>query len=91
MRDTADILPELLALNDMTLANKSPSTQDLQAACQRYESSMIDRVFPWVKKSGGTSLFSVNLDGYFGTFLKVVSWTVLPVVRFVCKVVGIKG
>ncbi|KAH7089239.1 hypothetical protein FB567DRAFT_627737 [Paraphoma chrysanthemicola] len=91
MHDAADILPELLALNDITLTNKALSTQDFQAACARYESRMFDRAFPWVKKSGGTALPSLDLDGYLGTFLKCVSWTVLPAVRFVCKIVGIKG
>lgn len=91
MHDAADMLPELLALNDITLADKYPNTHDFQAACQRYESRVFDRAFPWVKKSGGTSFPSLNLDGYLGTILKVVSWTLLPVTRFVCKVFKIKG
>lgn len=94
MHDAADILPEILALNDIakSLDDKAAvNTAQIEQACQRYENTMFDRAFPWVSKSGGTSFPSLDFDGVLGTIAKLVSWTILPVVRMVYRVCGIRG
>ncbi|KAK1673317.1 hypothetical protein BDP55DRAFT_749159 [Colletotrichum godetiae] len=54
--DCADALPQLLALKQKADSGIGPSTRDISVACSQYESRMIDRAFPWVSKSGGTSV-----------------------------------
>ncbi|KAL3473185.1 FAD/NAD(P)-binding domain-containing protein [Aspergillus californicus] len=62
--DCADMLPELLALRESAKSGVLSSRQ-VEEACRRYESTMIERAFAWVKKSGGTTAFvsCVILDG----------------------------
>ena len=55
MRDVADILPELLALNRAAEAGPLLSTKEIEVRCNAYEKKMIDRSFAWVAKSGGTT------------------------------------
>lgn len=55
MRDIANILPELLALNRAAEAGRPLSTKEIEAKCKAYEKKMIDRSFSWVAKSGGTT------------------------------------
>lgn len=55
MRDIADMLPELLALNRAAEAGPPLSTKEIEARCNSYEKKMIDRAFAWVAKSGGTT------------------------------------
>jgi hypothetical protein len=65
LHDTA-LLPEILALNDIarSLDDKIALTEaQIEQACQRYEDTMIDRAFPWVRKSGGTSFPHLDFDG----------------------------
>ncbi|KAI1027849.1 hypothetical protein LB503_011863 [Fusarium chuoi] len=52
MRDIADMLPELLALNRAAEAGPPLSTKEIEARCNSYEKKMIDRAFAWVAKSG---------------------------------------
>lgn len=61
MRDCAEMLPELVSLDRIAKSGSSPSTAQISAACKRYEDSMIDRAFTWVKKSGGTSIEVSNI------------------------------
>ncbi|KAF9870752.1 putative FAD dependent oxidoreductase [Colletotrichum karsti] len=70
--DCADALPRLLELKEKAQSGSKPSTEDVSVACNRYESAMIDRAFPWVSKSGGTSVPTINLDGILGTILWAV-------------------
>ncbi|KAF2851803.1 FAD/NAD(P)-binding domain-containing protein [Plenodomus tracheiphilus IPT5] len=91
MCDTAEMLPELLRLNDIALSNKRTTTQDVTGACRVYEDKMFDRAFPWVKKSGGTSFPTVDFDGALGTLLKFMSYTVLPVVKFFARLLSRNG
>lgn len=57
MHDCADMLPYLLELNQKaTNGVLSPTKEDILTACNNYESTMIDRAFTWVSKSGGTSI-----------------------------------
>ncbi|KAF3389877.1 hypothetical protein DPV78_011630 [Talaromyces pinophilus] len=86
MRDCAEMLPELLSLDRIAKAGSTPSTAQVSAACKRYEDSMIDRAFTWVKKSGGTSIEVsdvIDLDGIFGTIISILGVIFLPVARFV--------
>lgn len=94
LHDAADLLPEILALNDIakSLDDKTAiTTAQIEQACQRYENVMFDRAFPWVRKSGGTSFPSLDFDGVLGTIAKLLSWTILPVVRLFYRVCGTKG
>ncbi|KAJ4186452.1 hypothetical protein NW755_007747 [Fusarium falciforme] len=70
MQDCADILPELLVLSKTAESNILISSQDVESAVKRYEGKMIDRAFTWVKKSGGTSVPGIDLDGVLGTLVK---------------------
>lgn len=91
LHDAADLLPEILALNDIarSLDDKTALTEaQIEQACRQYENVMIDRAFPWVRKSGGTSFPHLDFDGVLGTLAKLVSWTILPVVRAVYRVCG---
>lgn len=54
--DCADALSQILALKEKANSGAQPSTQDISVACSQYESRVIDRAFPWVSKSGGTSV-----------------------------------
>lgn len=94
MHDAADLLPKILALNDSarSLDDKDALAEaQIEQACQRYEDAMIDRAFPWVQKSGGTTLPDVDFDGRLGTFGNFVSWTVVPVVRVFNRIVRLTG
>ncbi|KAL4810934.1 hypothetical protein BDV18DRAFT_3697 [Aspergillus unguis] len=75
--DCADLLPELLALRDAAERN-ALSNDSVQEACFRYESTMMDRAFTWVKKSGGTSAVTLDVDGYAGTAIYLVGKLVVP-------------
>jgi hypothetical protein len=82
MADCAEMLPQLLRLN--TLANNGPAQptpEDFIKACDSYEATMIPRAFEWVKKSGGTSIPRVNLDGFLGTFMRLMASLVMPLLR----------
>ncbi|KAH6684924.1 hypothetical protein F5X68DRAFT_223060 [Plectosphaerella plurivora] len=81
MLDCADLLPELLKLNTIAKSGAVIQLQDVTLAVTRYENKMIPRAFGWVKKSGGTSVPSINLDGFLGTVLKAVG-SLLSVVFF---------
>ncbi|KAI8935608.1 hypothetical protein NX059_008172 [Plenodomus lindquistii] len=94
LHDAADLLPELLALNDIALSleNKTSLTEtQIEQACQRYESAMFDRAFSWVKKSGGTTFPSLDFDGILGAIAKLLSWTVLPIIRIIYQVFSIRA
>jgi hypothetical protein len=94
LHDAADLLPEILALNDIARGmddTTALTNEQIERACQRYESAMFDRAFPWVRKSGGTSYPNLDFDGLLGSIGKFVSWTVLPVVRVVYRVLGLSG
>ena len=59
-----EILPPLLDLNaHCQRLGTQPSSDQVQAALQRYESKMINRAFEWVAKSGGTP---VPVSPYLG-------------------------
>lgn len=67
--DCADALSQILALKEKANSGAQPSTQDISVACSQYESRVIDRAFPWVSKSGGTSVPMTNLDGWLGSLV----------------------
>lgn len=69
MHDTADILPHLLALNNIANSGDGPTTAQVQKECSQYESAMIDRAFNWVRKSGGASM---PVSGKFKSKRKVL-------------------
>ncbi|KAF5268199.1 hypothetical protein FOXYS1_907 [Fusarium oxysporum] len=54
MQDCADVLQELLRLNETARSGIPILPQDIASAAARYEDKMIHRAFTWVKKSGGT-------------------------------------
>ncbi|KAH7029779.1 uncharacterized protein B0I36DRAFT_270444 [Microdochium trichocladiopsis] len=76
MQDAGEMLPELLHLADLSRSGKGPTSAEITAALTRFEDEMIDRAFTWVKKSGGTSVPSLDLDGPLGTLLKFVGMLV---------------
>lgn len=82
MADCAEMLPQLLRLNTLA-SNKEtqPTTDDFMKACDAYEATMIPRAFEWVKKSGGSSIPRVNLDGLLGTFIRLVVGLAMPVLK----------
>ncbi|KAL1900669.1 hypothetical protein Sste5346_002394 [Sporothrix stenoceras] len=53
MRDTADMLPQILALRDAAASEKLDK-QTLSIAVNAYEGKMLPRAFHWVGMSGGT-------------------------------------
>lgn len=86
LHDTADFLPKVLALNDIarSLDDKTALTEaQIEQTCRRYEDAMTDRAFPWVRQSGETSFPHLDFDGVLGTVARLVSWTIVPVVRVV--------
>jgi len=56
LRDTATMLPQLVALNQETTSGKQPPTSRVAQACKAYEDEMIPRAFGWVQSSGGDQL-----------------------------------
>ncbi|KAF4823678.1 FAD-dependent monooxygenase SAT7 [Colletotrichum siamense] len=84
--DCADALPRILELKEKAQSGERPSSEDVSTACNRYESAMIDRAFPWVTKSGGTSVPTVNLDGILGTILWIVGTFLVSGYIFMARV-----
>ncbi|CCT66585.1 uncharacterized protein FFUJ_03625 [Fusarium fujikuroi IMI 58289] len=85
MRDVADILPELLALNRAAEAGPPLSTKEIEVRCNAYEKKMIDRSFAWVAKSGGTTQPTVDLDGFLGSIISFLAGLLLPVATILYK------
>jgi hypothetical protein len=89
MRDCADILPSLLELNRIAATGRSPTSEAISSACEKYESAMIERSFAWVSKSGGASMpvredpvkthkiLADPLCHWFRTWTLTVSWASL--------------
>ncbi|KAJ5094788.1 hypothetical protein N7456_010649 [Penicillium angulare] len=80
MHDCAEILPYLLELNDTALSGTSPTTQQISAACDKYEAAMIERAFNWVSKSGGVSMPNLDFDGILGMSLSFASKLCVPLI-----------
>ncbi|KAF7588655.1 hypothetical protein BBP40_005406 [Aspergillus hancockii] len=78
LHDCADMLPQLLALDQMA-RDEVLSITKVQEACLQYEFTMLGRAFTWVQKSGGISAVNINLDGFLGTLLFITGKVVVPV------------
>ncbi|KAF7590072.1 hypothetical protein BBP40_003274 [Aspergillus hancockii] len=87
LRDCAEILPELVKLNQQSLSGKMPSSEEICDACNRYESTMFPRAFGWVKKSGGIVADPpFPLDGIVGYMVSILASVAIPVVVLACNV-----
>ncbi|KAF4478016.1 FAD-dependent monooxygenase SAT7 [Colletotrichum fructicola Nara gc5] len=84
--DCADALPRILELKEKAQTGEGPSSEDVSTECNRYESAMIDRAFPWVSKSGGTNVPTVNLDGILGTILWIIGTFLVSAYIFMARV-----
>ncbi|KAJ6035908.1 hypothetical protein N7540_000187 [Penicillium herquei] len=85
MHDCADILPQLLELNDIALTGSSPKTAEISAACDKYEAAMIERAFNWVWKSGGVSMPTMDFDGVLGKSISIASKLCLPFISAILR------
>ncbi|KAJ4246883.1 hypothetical protein NW762_013435 [Fusarium torreyae] len=85
MYDTVEMLPQLVKLNEIAKKGTPPSTEQVGQALGVYEDQMIDRAFHWVKKSGGSSVPHLNLDGWLGSVLWTFGKLIMPVVALVYK------
>lgn len=82
LADCADMLPQLLHLNSLaSIGSAHPTLKEMKTACERYETAMIRRAFPWVRKSGGVSFPRINLDGFLGIVVRLVAKLVLPFLK----------
>ncbi|KAF9694559.1 hypothetical protein EKO04_007697 [Ascochyta lentis] len=92
LADCADMLPQLLRLD--ALASIDParaSFEEFETACDKYERAMAARAFPWVKKSGGASFPSVDLDGFVGVVVRCVAKLVVPILRMYYSIIPPKS
>lgn len=82
LADCADALPRLLHLNSLaSVGPEHPTYEEVRDACEKYERAMIPRAFSWVRKSGGTSFPSINLDGFLGVVVHYVAKLVMPLLK----------
>ncbi|CAI9638113.1 unnamed protein product [Alternaria burnsii] len=82
LADCADALPRLLHLNSLaSVGPEHPTYEEVKDACEKYERAMIPRAFSWVRKSGGTSFPSINLDGFLGVVVHYVAKLVMPLLK----------
>ncbi|KAE8354549.1 hypothetical protein BDV28DRAFT_147006 [Aspergillus coremiiformis] len=87
LHDCADILPELIHLNQLVQDGKTLSSEDLAQACSRYETKMFPRAFDWVKKSGGVVADPpFPLDGLLGYVVSVLAGVAIPVAVLASRV-----
>ncbi|KAJ4349228.1 hypothetical protein N0V95_004764 [Ascochyta clinopodiicola] len=82
LADCADILPQLLRLESVASMDPArPTFEEVETACNNYERAMTTRAFPWVRKSGGVSLPSINLDGFLGFAIRYLAKLVVPLIK----------
>ncbi|KAJ5324945.1 hypothetical protein N7476_003545 [Penicillium atrosanguineum] len=86
MHDCADILPYLLELNSTAASGRPPTGEEISSACAKYESTMIERAFTWVSKSGGTSMLTLDFDGILGKLISISGKVLVPVVSAFLRV-----
>ncbi|OJJ78982.1 uncharacterized protein ASPGLDRAFT_53170 [Aspergillus glaucus CBS 516.65] len=86
LHDCAEILPELLSLHEEAKTGVPPSTDQVREACTRYEDQMAERAFTWVKKSGGASIATLDMDGFVGKFVYYVGRIVIPIWSFLYNI-----
>ncbi|KAF4773035.1 hypothetical protein HER10_EVM0001013 [Colletotrichum scovillei] len=84
--DCADALSHILALKGKADSGVQPSTQDISVACSQYERRVIDRAFQWVRKSGGTSVPMINLDGWLGSLVWMLGSLLVSAYIFMARV-----
>ncbi|KAE8322189.1 hypothetical protein BDV39DRAFT_196959 [Aspergillus sergii] len=80
MHDCAELLPYLLELNDMAASGETPTTEEISARCAKYESEMMQRAFGWVRKSGGTSMPTIDFDGILGKLVAILDTVFMPII-----------
>ncbi|KZM20527.1 uncharacterized protein EKO05_0008908 [Ascochyta rabiei] len=91
LADCADILPQLLRLDSLASIDPvRPTFEEVETACNSYESTMTARAFPWVKKSGGVSFPSVNLDGLLGIAIRSLAKLIVPLLKSYYSLFGQK-
>ncbi|USP74860.1 FAD/NAD(P)-binding domain-containing protein [Curvularia clavata] len=92
LADCADMLPQLLHLNSLSsMGRGNPTLEEIKMACDKYESAMMVRAFPWVRKSGGISFPRLNLDGFLGIIVHFAAKIVMPLLRLYCRIFSHKG
>ncbi|OJZ85543.1 hypothetical protein ASPFODRAFT_188986 [Aspergillus luchuensis CBS 106.47] len=85
MHDCAELLPYLLQLNGIAASGKVPTIEDISTRCARYESEMMQRTFRWVRKSGGTSIPTIDFDGILGRLVTIIDRLFLPVISLLLR------
>ncbi|KAE8357843.1 hypothetical protein BDV27DRAFT_169998 [Aspergillus caelatus] len=80
MHDCAELLPYLLELNDIAASGRAPTTEEISVRCVKYESEMMQRAFRWVRKSGGTSIPTIDFDGILGKLVVIVDMVFMPII-----------
>ncbi|ODM17661.1 hypothetical protein SI65_07336 [Aspergillus cristatus] len=85
LHDCAEVLPELLPLHEAAKTGVPLSTEQIREACSRYENQMAERSFAWVKKSGGTSIVNLDMDGFLGKVVYYVGRILIPIWSFLHK------
>ncbi|KLU91659.1 hypothetical protein MAPG_10177 [Magnaporthiopsis poae ATCC 64411] len=81
MQDCSEALPAILKLNEIAKKGAPVSTSQVAEVLEPFESQMMKRTFEWVRKSGGTSMPTINLDGPLGTIVWLLGVILVPIVN----------